>query len=40
MRVDGINVLHIYKMGADGTGVTKLSTLPQNDSFPSWSPSF
>jgi Tol biopolymer transport system component len=33
-------VFHIYKMGADGSGVTKLSAVPQNDVFPSWSRNF
>jgi Tol biopolymer transport system component len=34
------NVSHIYKMGADGTGVTKLSDVPQSESGPSWSRNF
>jgi Tol biopolymer transport system component len=34
------NVFQIYKVGADGTGVTKLSTVPQSEGFPSWTRSF
>ncbi len=30
------NALQIYKIGVDGSGLTKLSTVPQSDSFPSW----
>jgi len=33
-------VLQLYKMGADGSGVTKLSTVPKHDSQGSWSPNF
>ena len=33
-------VFQIYKMGADGSGVTKLSTVPQSDAFPSWTRTF
>jgi Tol biopolymer transport system component len=33
-------VSQIYKMGADGSGLTKLSTVPQSDSFPSWTRTF
>jgi Tol biopolymer transport system component len=31
---------HIYKMAADGSGATKLSTVPQNESSPYWTRSF
>jgi Tol biopolymer transport system component len=34
------NVFQIYKVAADGTGMTKLSTVPQSDAFPSWTRSF
>jgi Tol biopolymer transport system component len=34
------NVFQIYKVGVDGSGVTKLSTVPQNDTYPSWTPAF
>jgi hypothetical protein len=29
-------VFQIYKIGADGSGVTKLSTVPQHDYSPNW----
>lgn len=35
-----VGVFHLYKMGADGSGVTKLSTSVKSDAWPSWSPSF
>jgi Tol biopolymer transport system component len=34
------NVFQIYKVGVDGSGLTKLSTVPQSDTFPSWTPTF
>lgn len=34
------NVFQVYKVGADGTGVTKLSTVPQSETFPSWTRTF
>jgi Tol biopolymer transport system component len=34
------NALQIYKIGVDGSGLTKLSTVPQSDSFPSWTRTF
>jgi Tol biopolymer transport system component len=34
------NVFQIYKVGVDGTGVTKLSTVPQSEAFPSWTRTF
>jgi Tol biopolymer transport system component len=33
-------VFQIYKIGVDGSGVTKLSTVPQSDAFPSWTRTF
>lgn len=33
-------VFQLYKMGADGSGVTKLSTSLKSDTWPSWSPTF
>jgi Tol biopolymer transport system component len=33
-------VFHIFKVGADGSNVTKLSTVPQSNVFPSWSRNF
>jgi Tol biopolymer transport system component len=33
-------VFQIYKIGADGSGVTKLSTVPQSDAFPTWTRTF
>ncbi len=34
------NVSHIYKVGLDGSGVTKLSTVSQYDASPSWTRTF
>jgi Tol biopolymer transport system component len=34
------NVFQIYKVGVDGSGLTKLSTVPQSDTFPSWTRTF
>jgi TolB protein len=39
VRVEG-GVSHLYKIGADGSGATKLSTVTQHDAWPSWSPNF
>jgi TolB protein len=33
-------VLQIYRVDADGSGETKLSTVTQHESWPSWSPNF
>jgi Tol biopolymer transport system component len=33
-------VFHLYRVNVDGSGATKLSTVLQDDSWPSWSPSF
>jgi len=38
-RVEG-GVSHLYKAGADGTGITQLTTSPKSDTWPSWSPNF
>lgn len=38
-RVDS-GVFQIYKVGVDGSGLTKLSTVPQSDAFPSWTRAF
>ena len=38
-RVEG-GVFHLYKIRADGSGVTRLSTVTQDESWPSWSPNF
>jgi Tol biopolymer transport system component len=34
------NVFQIYKVGVDGSGLAKLSTVPQSDTFPSWTRTF
>jgi Tol biopolymer transport system component len=34
------NVSQVYKVGLDGSGMTKLSTVLQSDDSPSWTPSF
>jgi Tol biopolymer transport system component len=33
-------VFQIYKVGVDGSGLTKLSTVPQNEASPSWTRTF
>jgi Tol biopolymer transport system component len=38
-RVEG-GVSQIYRMNADGSGVTKLSTSTKSDTWPTWSPNF
>lgn len=38
-RVEG-GVYQIYRMKADGSGVTKLSTSTKSDAWPTWSPNF
>jgi dipeptidyl aminopeptidase/acylaminoacyl peptidase len=38
-RVEG-GVSQIYRMNADGSGITKLSTSMQSDTWPTWSPNF
>ncbi len=38
-RVDG-SITQLYRVAADGSGLTKLSTVAKNESWPSWSPSF
>ena len=38
-RVEG-TVFHLYKVRADGSGVTRLSTVTQDESWASWSPNF
>jgi len=38
-RLEG-GVFQLYKMSADGSGATKLSTVPKHDSQASWSPNF
>ena len=34
------NISHIYKMKSDGSSVTKLSTVPQHDTFATWTRTF
>lgn len=34
------NVFHLYTIGADGSGATRLGNVPQNESGPSWSRNF
>jgi Tol biopolymer transport system component len=33
-------VFQIYKIGVDGSGLTKLSTVPQSEAFPTWTRTF
>jgi Tol biopolymer transport system component len=39
LRVEG-NVFHLYRMAADGTGATRLTTATQDEEWASWSPNF
>ena len=34
------HIFHLYRINADGSGLIKLSTVPQHDYWASWSPSF
>jgi Tol biopolymer transport system component len=34
------NVFHLYRMNADGSGAIKLTSTPQGETWPTWSPNF